>query len=201
MATPTISPLKTCTKCKRELPETAEFFYRHKRCRNGLNSICKQCRADYQRKHLSVPENRERHRLRTADFRATHPEYVTASRRLGRIYRANRRQTGEDYAQLRAWYKTPKGRFYRQSKSNRRYAREQSAEGSYTTADIQLQLRAQRSKCWHCGKLLTKNFHIDHLIPISRGGSNDPRNIVISCPSCNMSKSDRLPQEWNGRLF
>ena len=34
---------RVCTKCGEEKPETAEYFGRHKRCRDGLNATCKVC--------------------------------------------------------------------------------------------------------------------------------------------------------------
>ena len=39
----------------------------------------------------------------------------------------------------------------------------------------------------------------DHVVPLSRGGTNDPENLVACCLSCNSSKSDRLLDEWQGR--
>lgn len=42
--------MKTCTKCKKELPATTEYFHRHSTCKGGLNSICKKCFNSYYRK-------------------------------------------------------------------------------------------------------------------------------------------------------
>lgn len=42
-------------------------------------------------------------------------------------------------------------------------------------------------------------FHA-HVMPISRGGSNDPENLATACAPCNRSKSNRTPQEWRGAL-
>jgi hypothetical protein len=39
----------------------------------------------------------------------------------------------------------------------------------------------------------------DHIVPLSRGGSNEPDNLVACCGPCNASKSDRLLSEWRGR--
>lgn len=39
----------------------------------------------------------------------------------------------------------------------------------------------------------------DHVIPLSRGGTNDEDNLVACCVPCNNSKGDRLLSEWRGR--
>lgn len=36
----------------------------------------------------------------------------------------------------------------------------------------------------------------DHVMPISRGGTNSPRNLKTACVRCNRSKRDKTPQEW-----
>lgn len=48
--------------------------------------------------------------------------------------------------------------------------------------------------CAYCGteRELTK----DHVIPRSRGGSNEPDNIVWACRNCNSAKGNRTPGEW-----
>ena len=38
---------------------------------------------------------------------------------------------------------------------------------------------------------------IDHVMPLSRGGTNDLDNLVMSCQPCNSSKGDKiLDEEW-----
>lgn len=39
--------LLKCTKCKKEKPETSEFFPLHNKKKNGLDSWCRKCRALY----------------------------------------------------------------------------------------------------------------------------------------------------------
>jgi 5-methylcytosine-specific restriction endonuclease McrA len=59
-------------------------------------------------------------------------------------------------------------------------------------------------KCVYCGggKIGAGNcadrLEVDHVIPRSRGGSNEYSNLVTSCKSCNGSKKDRLLSEWRG---
>ena len=40
--------------------------------------------------------------------------------------------------------------------------------------------------------------HCDHVKPLAQGGSSTPDNLVTSCPSCNLAKRNRSPEEWMG---
>lgn len=42
---------------------------------------------------------------------------------------------------------------------------------------------------------------IDHVVPISRGGSDEDCNKVISCKSCNSKKGNRKCLKVSGRSF
>jgi hypothetical protein len=35
-------------------------------------------------------------------------------------------------------------------------------------------------------------FHIEHVVPISRGGDSELTNLALACPGCNLHKSDRV---------
>jgi hypothetical protein len=35
-------------------------------------------------------------------------------------------------------------------------------------------------------------FHIEHVVPSSAGGSDSVDNLALSCPSCNLGKSNRV---------
>lgn len=47
-------------------------------------------------------------------------------------------------------------------------------------------------KCQYCGVLAAdKQLHVDHIIPVSKGGSNELLNLVTACVDCNLGKNDR----------
>ena len=51
--------------------------------------------------------------------------------------------------------------------------------------------------CVYCGVGLDSDgFHCDHIIPFSRGGKTNLKNLAASCSFCNLSKKDRTPGEW-----
>lgn len=52
--------------------------------------------------------------------------------------------------------------------------------------------------CRYCGR---RNFlSIDHVIPESRGGSMEEKNLVTACRACNSIKNDRTPDEAGMKL-
>ena len=57
---------------------------------------------------------------------------------------------------------------------------------------------------WQCRYCATDLAHnpflpsptLDHVLPKSRGGKDDPNNLVLCCASCNSRKGARTPSEW-----
>jgi 5-methylcytosine-specific restriction endonuclease McrA len=57
-----------------------------------------------------------------------------------------------------------------------------------------------RYRCQYCGRTAVElkpreALTRDHLIPLSRGGTNDWTNVVTACGPCNTRKANRLPEE------
>lgn len=50
-------------------------------------------------------------------------------------------------------------------------------------------------ECRYCSDL-TGPFEVDHVRPLSRGGTNDRENLACACVSCNTQKSNMLLHEW-----
>ena len=62
----------------------------------------------------------------------------------------------------------------------------------------------QRGECAHCGTRFGKrpldgNYEIDHITPVSKGGSHYKRNAMLLCMPCNRSKADKYYSAW--RLY
>lgn len=51
-------------------------------------------------------------------------------------------------------------------------------------------------QCHYCGS--ENELTRDHVMPRSRGGTDDASNIVFACRSCNSAKGNRTPEEWLG---
>ena len=58
-----------------------------------------------------------------------------------------------------------------------------------TKADVQQMFEDQDGLCAYCETELGNDFHGDHMVPVSRGGTTDVINIALACPPCNMRKN------------
>lgn len=206
MHTSDSTPTKPCSKCGTVYPFTAEYFYRDTHARTGLRSDCRFCNKAKSLKFRNehIDESRARELRYNETHREKRREYQRQLRKNNPGYGETHRDQVKRSAWERAWRDANphKISIYKRRDSAKRRAYKAQSVGDYTPADLELQFRSQRGKCWHCGKKLKgKHWHADHLTPLSRGGSNAPENIVVSCPNCNLSKGAKLPQEWNGRLL
>ena len=53
--------------------------------------------------------------------------------------------------------------------------------------------KIQSMKCTYCGNI---GGEVDHVIPLTRGGTDSIGNLVSACRSCNASKNNRTITEW-----
>ena len=182
-----ISLTKTCSRCgvERERDE----FRTDPRYRDDLFGWCRGCERDWHRVRRDA--NRE---LMRAQERARYRENPEPHRARGRLYyHAHREQQRES---TRRWNERNPERLraLRQVGWMRRQARELAAAGIATADQLMARIAYYGGKCWLCGTAATE---IDHVIPLSRGGTNWPANLRPACRSCNARKSARkgvMPQ-------
>lgn len=152
----------------------------------------KVTRKEYERERYI--RNRKKNRERNKLYHEKHKE------RLNEYTRRYRKVHGERLNEKkRRFLRTEIGRLADKAHQHRRRAQKQASGGTHTASQIQEQIQRQKSRCYYCRNKLKKGkyqWHIDHVVPLSRGGSNDISNIVITCPTCNLKKNDKLPHEW-----
>lgn len=194
--------MKRCNRCDMELPLAQ--FNKNPSSPDGYYSLCKACRAEQKAEYRKRPEVIRRERERLAKAYAEN-KAVLLERRKAR-YAANpqaalaknrewREKNLEKHRALcRGWAKeNPEA--MRAIVAKRRAIR-LSAEGSYAASDVEAMLARQGGLCNHCRVDFGARFHVDHVIPLSRGGSNWPDNLQLLCVPCNLSKADKLPHEF-----
>jgi hypothetical protein len=55
--------------------------------------------------------------------------------------------------------------------------------------------RRAGDRCEYCRQhqsLQGATFHVEHILPLSRGGDDGADNLAWACPSCNLRKTDRV---------
>lgn len=79
-----------------------------------------------------------------------------------------------------------------------RLKKHKGVSGRFGAEDLIAKFDAQSRRCL-CGADLLINWTIDHIVPISRGGTHWPDNIQLLCSFCNNSKHSRTMEEWTPR--
>lgn len=122
-------------------------------------------------------------------------ERVERNRR-SREWRAKRtpeqKKAASDY--LKQWFKDNPERA--KAIRVRREGRQRGAGGYFTAEDIAEIRHMQKDRCAYCKIKLKGKGHIDHIIPVAKGGSNDRRNLQLTCSKCNFEKNARDPLDY-----
>ena len=64
--------------------------------------------------------------------------------------------------------------------------------GADVTRRVALRAAGRCEYCQMHQSLQGATFHVEHVIPTSRGGSSQLDNLAWACPGCNLRKSDRV---------
>jgi len=109
-------------------------------------------------------------------------------------YQANREKIAEQQKQYyQQYYQENREKF--KARSQKRRARKRNAAGNATAAEIQARFDYHGNQCYYCG--CDGKMTIEHRIPLSRGGTHWPANIVPACERCNKSKGVKTEKEFN----
>ena len=103
---------------------------------------------------------------------------------------------GDNDRSLQAAYCSPKCKVA-QKRATRR-GREYGAVGTYTWMDVTRLWQAFDQSCAYCRTLTSlADIQAEHVVPLSKGGSNSIANLLPSCAPCNSDKRDLHLHEWN----
>lgn len=209
----TIPHLKRCPRCN----QTGVAFGRNKTEPDGLSVWCKACkRDDMRQRYQASPEMRaaaqERARKQRARLDLHSPEYQAKAREYSRRYSQTAR--GRETNRLRAsrqYHTSPhirtyhdqyekrrreidpefraRWRFYKRQKNHQRRAVVAAAGVMYTRAEWDRLCAFYDHRCLCCGK--RRPLTVDHVVPVTKGGSNLIQNLQPLCRSCNSRKNDQ----------
>lgn len=167
--------------CRRWRLANAERLRAYDRARNKTPRRRQQHRELYLR-------NKERHLARHRAWRHSLADRQYEARRMRTTARKEYRRR-----YLRLHYQRNKISYI--ARRRNRQLMLKGIKGAYTHKEIEQILIGQRHLCYYCSKPLRK-YHVEHKIPISRGGTNNVDNICCACPPCNDSKGTKTEMEF-----
>ncbi len=159
---------KVCSKCKKELTDD-KFYTDH----GLLTSACKNClKSAVSARYYSSPGVRKKAKEAANKWVINNPQ-----KRIEAILR---------------YVRNPLNRPKYNAAWNKRRAKELGNGGSYTGKEWQQLKHYYNDRCLHCDKQEPEiKLTADHVLPISKGGSNNIDNIQPLCKHCNSSKLDK----------
>lgn len=179
----------------------SQCVYGHGRVKYTNNSKCVVCNAELRKvwaaanpdkiaaidaRLKSIPENKAKHAARERNrYRAANPDWkpvvVRTPEEKSEMARVARRR----YYERRTDYLLALNRDQRAKRAN--------AEGKHSGADVSRIVVLQNGKCAYCRCKISGKFHVDHIMPLAKGGTNWPNNLQILCQPCNNKKSAKHP--------
>lgn len=184
-------------------------YFTGKPCRNGhimersVYGTCFGCSAEHDKKRYAT--NPEKILARSRRWRIANPDKIRmhlkkwGAKNPERLFAIKKKWQDANPDKISA-----KGKRWRLANKDRccvhkhtRRTKERGNGGNHTHEDIAEILAMQGGKCAyfsHCGTILThRNKHLDHIIPIVAGGSNNRNNIQFLCRACNLHKHAKDP--------
>jgi len=193
---------KACGRCKQPQPKTN--FSKASREKDGLQQWCKGCWLEYRLNTREIraakdaayhSANRERiisrmrdyHRGRTDEAKA----YRVRNSERNNAYSAEYHLRNAEAIRERKRVYDAQNRDKGRAREERRRARKLQA-GIFLVTDKDINKLLKQS-CIYCGE---KSEHIDHVIPLARGGRHSIGNLAPACAKCNQTKHSKFVMEW-----
>lgn len=173
--------MKTCSKCLQEL--SLQAFGAKSKSKDGLQSKCRDCHNAYHRQFYK--RDPEKVKKRAAKYFAANRAELNQKRK---IYRQNHIE--QELATSKRWAQNnrDKSRAYRAKNSAKR---KKAKAFHVTNKDI---TKILNLKCFYCQEAPSE--HVDHIIPLTRGGNHSVGNLIGSCARCNIRKSNKTIMEY-----
>lgn len=129
------------------------------------------------------------------EYRSFARHELLAVRRHARHLGLGRKRTAAVIAELTAHgLVVERGGEVHIADADRWFAKKKPARKSLPRAEV---VARDGYRCVYCEKSVSlQTAHVDHVIPKSRGGSDNIDNLVTACGPCNTRKSAKTPEEW-----
>lgn len=123
-------------------------------------------------------KNKDKKLQAAAEYRVKHRDHINARRKELRAANPNAERL-----------KAAKRRAYKKRNG-----------GVLSKNILEILLDKQQGRCACCGVLLNGVFHLDHKVPLSRGGQNSDDNVQLLLPVCNLRKYTLTQEEFEAKI-
>lgn len=182
---------KICNKCNKE-KILLEFYFR--KDNNTYRNECKDCIKEAKALRESKPGVKELRALKEKERRKNHKDKINKRLR-------EQRNTPEGKERIKANYKRMKEKHPEKIQAWKRASRHKRRESkshinAATFKEVTQWLLEQPKKCSYCWRDCHKDYQLDHIVPLSKGGTHTIDNFTIACPTCNNSKHNHSLIIW-----
>jgi 5-methylcytosine-specific restriction endonuclease McrA len=210
--------VKKCCVCEKN--KEISLFHKNKSAKDGLAAQCKECAKAYADAHKedrksfpsSTPEYRTEYlqenkehinELRRESYAVNPEPFKIVSKKSRTKHKAKRNKESADYYANNTDYCKSQERVYYQNNKEahllRNRKRQKMLTGkNITQQEVNIMLASHNNKCFYCQCDVIRgiNLHLDHKIPLAKGGEHKIENIVPACPSCNLRKGRKTAEEF-----
>ncbi len=186
--------MKTCNKCNLT-KQISEFNFRNDTQSHRNN--CKSCQYLSQKKWRGnnpnfAIENKGRYHKNKVSILHQKKEYYLNNITNIKEYRNKNKTRAKKVRKIYSSLEVNRVKD-RVRQKERKAIKKSTSDKTITVETLDILLKAQNNKCYHCGCSLDKTKHLDHYVPLNKGGTHSITNVVWSCVYCNTSKKDTMP--------
>jgi 5-methylcytosine-specific restriction endonuclease McrA len=177
---------KKCSKCG-EWKSRSEFYddnrKDNKKSKDGKRPVCKACKRELSKlEHIANPQA---HNARTLRWKHRNPEKV--AEQSHKWYAANAERKYETH---KAWVDNNRPKISEYNRNSK--ARRRGGNGEITAQEWQALKEFYDYTCLCCRQQEPEiTLTLDHVLPLSLGGSNTMDNAQPLCGSCNSTKHNK----------
>ena len=190
-----------------------KFYKTGKPCKRGhvshrdvSSATCRECHAESESRRYASNgdairenarnwyyENRDRVIQKVSDWRQENRDYYLRAKR-----KRHEQNRDRDRESIRAWQRENPDSL--RAIRHRYRARKNENGKPMSSREYRSWEESQDKVCFYCDTDCSGGYHVDHFYPIAKGGVHQSHNLVIACPTCNLSKGDRDPDEFIQKL-
>lgn len=190
---------KRCTGCEKTKP--IKQFHKHRSSQDGHQHRCKVCRQTYSQSEKGKKANEQYEQ--SENRKKNRKQYDQSEKRKQVQKRYDQSQKGrrkeKQYDQSEKgkqkderFRKSDKGKQCTRRGNAIYRTRKTQAGGSYSPSQWHELCKFYDFRCLKCNKKLPfEKLTLDHVKPVSKGGSSDIWNTQPLCKSCNSKKKDK----------